>query len=69
MHEGEIKVKWDKSRELWERSQRSLAGGISSLARADDNPFPLFFERGEGSRIVDVDGNEYIDYLLGFGPL
>ncbi len=62
-------MKWDKSRELWERSQRSLAGGISSLARADDNPFPLFFDRGEGSRLFDVDGNEYIDYLLGFGPL
>ena len=62
-------MKWDKSRELWERSQRSLPGGISSLARADDNPFPLFFDRGEGSRLFDVDGNEYIDYLLGFGPL
>ncbi len=62
-------MKWDKSRELWERSRRSLAGGISSLARADDNPFPLFFDRGEGSRLFDVDGNEYIDYLLGFGPL
>ena len=62
-------MKWAKSRELWERSKLSLAGGISSLARADDNPFPLFFDRGEGSRLFDVDGNEYIDYLLGFGPL
>ena len=62
-------MKWDKSRELWERSKQSLAGGISSLAREDDNPFPLFFDRGEGSRIVDVDGNEYIDYMLGFGPM
>ena len=62
-------MKWTKSRELWERSRRSLAGGISSLARADDNPFPLFFDRGEGSKLFDVDGNEYIDYLLGFGPL
>ena len=31
--------------------------------------FPLFFERGRGTRIWDADGNEYIDYLLGGGPL
>ena len=62
-------MKWDKSRELWERSKRSLAGGVSSQARAGDDPVPLFFERGEGARLFDVDGNEYIDYLLARGPM
>lgn len=61
--------RYDRSRELYERSRRTLAGGVSSSVRAGDKPFPLFFERGIGSRIFDVDKNEYIDYVLGRGPL
>ncbi|SFR98592.1 glutamate-1-semialdehyde 2,1-aminomutase [Granulicella pectinivorans] len=52
-----------------ERSKKSLAGGVSSNVRLGDKPFPLFFERGTGSHLWDVDGNEYIDYVLGRGPL
>ena len=52
-----------------ERSRRSLAGGVSSNVRAGDKPFPLFFDRGSGSHLWDVDGNEYSDYVLGRGPL
>jgi glutamate-1-semialdehyde 2,1-aminomutase len=52
-----------------ERSRKSLAGGVSSNVRAGDKPFPLFFDRGAGSHLWDVDGNEYIDYVLGRGPL
>ena len=51
------------------RSRKTLAGGISSNVRGGDKPFPLFFERGKGSHLWDVDGNEYIDYVLGRGPL
>lgn len=58
----------DKSRELFERSRKSLAGGVSSNIRASEQPVPLFFERGKGSHLYDVDGNEYIDYVLGQGP-
>lgn len=61
-------MKVDRSRELFERSKRSLAGGVSSNARMGEQPVPLFFERGQGSRLYDVDGNEYIDYVLGQGP-
>ncbi len=61
-------MKLDKSRQLWERSKRSLAGGVSSQVRMGEYPFPLFFERAKGSRIYDADGNEYIDYVLGQGP-
>jgi glutamate-1-semialdehyde 2,1-aminomutase len=52
-----------------ERSKKSLAGGVSSNVRSGDKPFPLFFDRGQGSHLWDVDGNEYIDYVLGRGPL
>lgn len=59
----------ERSKELFEKSRRSLAGGVSSNVRAGAVPFPLFFSNGRGSRIQDVDGNEYVDYVLGQGPL
>ncbi len=59
----------EQSSRMLERSQRSLAGGVSSNVRAGKQPPPLFFARGRGSKIYDVDGNEYIDYALGQGPL
>ncbi|HYI93004.1 MAG TPA: aspartate aminotransferase family protein [Bryobacteraceae bacterium] len=59
---------WDKSVEMLERSRRSLAGGVSSPFRAKA-PVPLFFEYGHGSHLTDVDGNEYIDYQLAWGPM
>ncbi|MGO4213114.1 aspartate aminotransferase family protein [Terriglobus sp. 2YAB30_2] len=52
-----------------ERSRKTLAGGVSSNVRMGDKPYPLFFEYGKGSHLWDVDGNEYIDYVLGRGPL
>ena len=61
-------MKTDRSRELYERSKKSLAGGVSSNIRLHEQPVPLFFERGQGSHLYDVDGNEYIDYVLGQGP-
>jgi glutamate-1-semialdehyde 2,1-aminomutase len=58
-----------KSAQWLERSQRVLAGGVSSDVRRSELPHPLFFTSGKGSRLFDVDGNEYIDYVLGQGPL
>jgi glutamate-1-semialdehyde 2,1-aminomutase len=46
-----------------------LAGGVGSSFRKEMKPFPLFMERGYGSRLLDVDGNEYIDFGVHFGPL
>jgi glutamate-1-semialdehyde 2,1-aminomutase len=63
-----VKGKWDRSRTLLERSRKSLAGGVSSPFRAKA-PVPLFFENGKGARLWDVDGNEYIDYQLAWGPM
>jgi glutamate-1-semialdehyde 2,1-aminomutase len=58
-----------KSAQWLERSQKVLAGGVSSDVRRSELPHPLFFRSGKGSRIYDIDGNEYIDYVLGQGPL
>lgn len=57
------------SQKMYERSCKSLAGGVSSSVRAGKLPPPMFFEKGAGSLIYDVDGNQYIDYVLGQGPL
>ena len=58
-----------QSQRLFERAQQSLAGGVGSSVRLAEQPGPLYFERGEGARLYDTDGNEYIDYILGQGPL
>ena len=59
---------WDRSKELLARARQSLAGGVSSPFRARA-PVPLYFEDGCGPRLRDVDGNEYIDYQLAWGPM
>ncbi|MFO1161342.1 MAG: aspartate aminotransferase family protein [Reyranellaceae bacterium] len=59
---------YDKSIALYERTRKSLAGGVSSNVRYAATPVPLFFVRGEGARLYDVDGNVHIDYVLGNGP-
>lgn len=46
-----------------------MPSGVSSAFRARQKPVPLFIDRGSGARLFDVDGNEYIDYALGHGPL
>jgi glutamate-1-semialdehyde 2,1-aminomutase len=61
-------MKWTKSREMFQRAQKSLLGGVSSPFRAKA-AVPLYIAGGEGSRIRDVDGNSYIDYALAWGPL
>jgi glutamate-1-semialdehyde 2,1-aminomutase len=64
-------LKTDKSRAHFEIAKTLMPGGTSSNARS----FPLFepyyvvMDRGKGSHIWDVDGNEYIDYSLSYGPL
>jgi glutamate-1-semialdehyde 2,1-aminomutase len=60
--------RWENSRALLERARQSLAGGVSSPFRAAF-PVPLYFRDACGARMVDVDGNSYIDYTLAWGPL
>jgi len=60
---------YTKSAELFERARRVLAGGVSSEFRKFSQPHPLFYSHGRGSRLWDVDGNEYLDFTLSQGPL
>ena len=60
--------KWPRSRKLLKRAARSLPHGVSSPFRAAA-PVPLFFKGAEGARLWDVDGHEYIDFALAWGPL
>lgn len=46
-----------------------MAGGVGSRARISVGATPIFSTHGKGAHLWDVDGNEYIDFLLGFGPL
>lgn len=60
----------DSSRAWFERAQGSLAGGISSSSRLTStgpHPYPLYMVSGSGTRIRDVDGNDYVDYLISYG--
>jgi glutamate-1-semialdehyde 2,1-aminomutase len=60
-----------KSEEWFERAQAHIPGGVNSPVRAfrGVGGSPLFIKRGEGSRLYDVDGNSYIDYVCSWGPL
>jgi glutamate-1-semialdehyde 2,1-aminomutase len=61
---------WPTSEALFERAQKSVgAGGVSTGLRAQMKPHPLYFERGEGAHLFDVDGHRYTDYVLGWGPV
>ncbi|MBP1933326.1 aspartate aminotransferase family protein [Ammoniphilus resinae] len=52
-----------------EESKKYLAGGVSSFLRGAMKPIPLFVKTASGSHVIDADGNDYIDYLLAYGPL
>ncbi len=61
----------DRSTRLMQRAVKRLPGGVNSPVRAfrSVGGDPLFMQRGEGSRIFDVDGNSYVDYVMSYGPL
>ncbi|GEL77444.1 glutamate-1-semialdehyde 2,1-aminomutase [Tenuibacillus multivorans] len=60
-----------KSRELFDEAIDLFPGGVNSPVRAfkSVNMDPIYMKEGKGSKIYDVDGNEYIDYVLSWGPL
>jgi len=61
-----------RSRDLFKQAEVVLPGGVNSTARTRHvgwEPYPLFAAGGEGPYLFDVDGNTYLDYLLGLGPL
>ncbi|MCR6546193.1 glutamate-1-semialdehyde 2,1-aminomutase [Dehalobacterium formicoaceticum] len=66
MHKG-----YEKSKKLFAEAKEYIPGGVNSPVRAFKSVGgdPVFITRGEGSKIYDVDGNEYIDYVQSWGPL
>lgn len=62
---------YENSKKAFQESINLLPGGVNSPVRAfkSVNMDPIFMERGKGSKIYDIDGNEYIDYVLSWGPL
>jgi glutamate-1-semialdehyde 2,1-aminomutase len=58
----------EKSKKLFEEAKKVLPGGVSSPVRAI-KPYPFYTKSANGSKITDIDGNEYIDYVMGYGPL
>jgi len=60
-----------KSQALFAEAQRHLVGGVNSPVRAFKGVGgePFFVQSGAGARITDADGNQYIDYVLSWGPL
>ncbi|CRK84316.1 glutamate-1-semialdehyde 2,1-aminomutase [Neobacillus massiliamazoniensis] len=62
---------YSKSIEAFKVAKPLMPGGVNSPVRAFKSVKmnPIFMERGKGSKIYDLDGNEYIDYVLSWGPL
>lgn len=60
-----------KSLSAWNKSQQFIPGGVNSPVRnfSKVGEHPRFIDRGAGSKIYDIDGNEYIDYVASWGPL
>lgn len=64
-------MKWERSKRLFKKAQQLIPGGVNSPVRAFRavGGNPIFIERAKGSKIYDIDGNAYIDYVLSWGPL
>jgi glutamate-1-semialdehyde 2,1-aminomutase len=64
-------MKTDRSEQLFARAQQVIPGGVNSPVRAfrSVGGTPRFIRRGSGCRMIDADGNQYVDYICSWGPL
>ena len=64
-------MSYEKSIQAYNEAVNLMPGGVNSPVRAfkSVDTDPIFMEYGKGSKIYDIDGNEYIDYVLSWGPL
>src|SRR5678809_1351616 len=62
---------YDKSKQLFERAQKSIPGGVNSPVRAFKSVggTPIFMNSAKGAYLFDADGNKYIDYIASWGPM
>lgn len=66
------KLKLARSMSLFEEAKKLVPGGVAGIRRPYNfvpGEYPIFFDHGRGGRVVDVDGNEYIDFLCAYGPI
>lgn len=66
------KLNISKSLALYEEAKTLVPGGVLGARKPTDfimGEYPIFLEYGKGCRLIDVDGNEYIDFLCGYGPI
>ena len=66
-----IKMNIYKSKQLFERAQQSIPGGVNSPVRAFKSVggTPVFIQKAKGAYLYDADGNKYIDYINSWGPM
>ena len=64
-------MKFEKSQQLYNEGLEHLVGAVNSPVRAfaSVGGNPLFIKKAKGSKIIDVDNNEYIDFVLSYGPM
>jgi glutamate-1-semialdehyde 2,1-aminomutase len=60
---------YPKSCQMYEDAKQVFAMGVGSQVQSFSRPHPLYMTHGSGSKLYDLDGNEFIDYLLNYGPL
>jgi len=66
------KLNITKSRELFEQALTLIPGGVLGARKPGDfinGEYPIFLDTGKGCRLIDVDGNEFVDFLCGYGPI
>ena len=66
---GSMARRFGRSIAYMDRARIVIPRGTTSARRADRLPTPLVFQSAKGSRLLDIDGNEYIDYVAGMGPM
>jgi glutamate-1-semialdehyde aminotransferase len=69
---GSKRLNITKSKQLFEEALTLVPGGVLGARKPGDfidGEYPIFLDTGQGCRLIDVDGNEFIDFLCGYGPI
>lgn len=69
---AEYERRFPTSKSMFAEAKKYIPAGVNSTARTEFSgwvPYPIFVKSGQGSMVMDVDGNEFVDYLLGLGPM
>jgi len=67
-----VDCRYIRSEQLFKEAKKIIPGGVTSARHPSkfvSGKYPIFMDRGKGSHVWDVDGNEYIDWIVSFGPM